>query len=713
MNIDAAQGGIPVSKKFLWFLVMVVFLSMQSVGRMEDTSLVFGADTRQTTGAAEQGNAEMQTPKPATADSEVSVTAAPTVLHEEPAVPVYGMIRVASTTPLTGRFFPGMAGQTVSDMDVCSLLHACNLVRWDGNTGKFVPDEAVVSGIVCAEDQDGNHSYLVALHDDLYYSDGSRITAWDYAFSYLLRLMPATESTGMPGKIPHCLKGAGEYRNATRFYLSGVSVVDEYQLMITIDHTYLPDFHEIGLLDCYPVPMDTIAPGYTIRDDGLGVYLTGPQETDPVQTLPEGLLGETLLDSASGYLFHPAKVSGPYMLEQFDGTTAVLSWNPYFKGDVHGRIPQVQKLTYACIRNEDVIRAIREGKTDIVCRLTRADVLDPLLQDRGAGYTMASYPRQGLGMISLNTERYALQSPDVRKALAMCLDKDAVVTGTVGYYGLRADGYYGIGQWMYSMLNGRGASYLPIPDGNATREEQDAYLQESNAWKQLTLDELVAYSLDIETARKLLIRDGWTRNADGSMYAETGEMDAGVPPVRWKEADGRLIPLELTLICPEGNRIADTLKSAWVPNLNRVGIRLTVQEVPMPVLVQEYIRDTEPGTMPRDEDMICLAVNFDPPYDPEHDFVTGPDGRITWNHTCLEDPELYQLACSMRATQAGDMLAYCQKWVAYQKRLSELEPVIPLYSNMYFDVCAEKVQGYDPVHTSSFAERILGVTVTE
>ena len=92
------------------------------------------------------------------------------------------------------------------------------------------------------------------------------------------------------------------------------------------------------------------------------------------------------------------------------------------------------------------------------------------------------------------------------------------------------------------MLNGRGASYLPIPDGNATQEEQDAYLQESNAWKQLTLDELVVYSLDIETARKLLIRDGWTRNADGSMYAETGEMDAGLPPVRWKEADGRLIP---------------------------------------------------------------------------------------------------------------------------------------------------------------------------
>ena len=41
----------------------------------------------------------------------------------------------------------------------------------------------------------------------------------------------------------------------------------------------------------------------------------------------------------------------------------------------------------------------------------------------------------------------------------------------------------------------------------------------------------------------------------------------------------------------------------------------------------------------------------------------------------------YALAMDMRRTDSGDTLAYCRKWVAFQERFQEIEPVIPIYSN--------------------------------
>ena len=44
-------------------------------------------------------------------------------------------------------------------------------------------------------------------------------------------------------------------------------------LVIILDHEFLPYFFETGLLMTVPYPIDVIAPGCKVYDDGFGIYL--------------------------------------------------------------------------------------------------------------------------------------------------------------------------------------------------------------------------------------------------------------------------------------------------------------------------------------------------------------------------------------------------------------------------------------------------------
>ena len=62
----------------------------------------------------------------------------------------------------------------------------------------------------------------------------------------------------------------------------------------------------------------------------------------------------------------------------------------------------------------------------------------------------------------------------------------------------------------------------------------------------------------------------------------------------------------------------------------------------------------------------------------------------------------------MRQTEPGDVLSYCQKWVAFEKAWADLLPAIPVYSNVYFDFYTPTLHNYNAGATTSWAEAIVG-----
>ena len=606
--------------------------------------------------------------------------------EETPALAVwdYDELVVGVTTPLEGAFFTSLWGNTAADLDVRMLLHGYNLVEWNSEIGGFQVDPSVVSGLIVTQNEAGDHVYNIALYPDLTWSDGTPITAWDYAFSWLLTAWPGITQLGGAAVDRDYLLGMNEWRSGQTQHVSGIRVLNDMQLTLTVRHEYLPFFYELGLLDCTPAPISAIAPGTGMADDGEGVYLTG--EGLNVERLRGTLMGE------NGYIVNPRRSSGPYTLTSYEDGTASFALNPYYKGDSSGKKPTIPRIVIRHVNNEEMISLLTAGEVGLLSRCTELNAIagGVGLAAGGTGFAMSNYTRSGMSFISFACESQGVDSQAVRRAIALCLDKDALVSRLVGNYGLRVDGYYGIGQWMVQLANGMMAYPIDEPDGTAA--SQQAYDEALAAWQALTLESIPALPFDPAEAARLLEADGWTENEAG------GAFRAGTDAVRCKVIGGRRVPLRLTLAYPAENDISEVLTACFAEPLAGAGIVLELREEPFGQLVSGYY-----GQRERDEDMFYLASNFDVVFDPAPQFL--PDGGRNW--TKIRDPQLYAYCVNMRRTEPGDTLAYCRKWMEFEQRFAETLPMIPLYSNVYFDFYPTVLHDYRITENITWSQAVV------
>ena len=592
----------------------------------------------------------------------------------------YDELVIGNPTPVEGKFFTDMWGNNTSDLDVRTLIHGYDLVSWDGENGMYIMNPTVIAdgGTVVLENADHDRSYLMTLYSDLRYSDGTPISARDYAFALLLRISPLISELGGVPLRPDYIQGYQEYISGQNPVLTGVRVVSNNQLMITVRHEYLPFFYELGLLSVTPAPIDVIAPGCSVVDNGEGVSIEGPFTAE--------LLKKTILDPETGYLSHPSPVSGPYMLTAFDGKECEFEINPNFKGDPDGMKPMIQKIRLVPVENDTMVSRLGEGELGLLNKVTRADVIDAGAQLVGTGYYATSnYPRIGMTAISFNCEKPTVSEQAVRQAIALCVNKDQLIADYAGNFGLRVDGYYGLGQWMYQLVNG--TMMYPVEDPEGAGAEELA------SWQALSLDSIPKYNLDVEGAKKLLSDAGWNPGADG---------------IREKTVDGKTVRLSLKMAYPEGNKIANSIETNMISHLKEAGIEMTLVPMDMSTLLSQYYRKTD-----REVDMFYLGTNFDVLFDPAAHFLPDAEGKMTWDYTGAQDDELQRLALDMRKTEPGDLLGYCTKWLAFQQRFAEVCPMIPVYSNVYFDYFPTVLHNYYPASNATWSEAVVSAYMSD
>ncbi len=600
---------------------------------------------------------------------------------------------VASTNAMQGDFLNGMFSNGSSDMDVRTMIHGYSLVNWDNSQGVYTVDPNVVRDVMILDNDAGDRTYYLILQDGLYYSDGSEITSWDYAFSILLSMSPVMEEIGGSITRSEHILGGTDYSSGANSRLSGVKILSDRQLAVTLDHAYLPFFHELGLLTYSPYPISRIAPGCAVYDDGEGVYIGSAEKKEDPSPFTAELLRESLLDGETGYLSHPDISSGPYVLKSYDGTTAEFEKNIYYKGSAAGKTATIRKVAFTVIDAEDAGKLLSGGKVHLVNKLVYNKAVESC---RKAGFDSQSYGRTGLTMIAFSCEKPTVAEKEVRQAIAWCLDREALTKAYCGENGSRMDGYYGKGQWEYQL-----ATHMISAPG-ALEEVENAHRNEektdSKVWDTLNLDNLTAYQVDTVKANALLDKAGWTLNKKGEAY------DPAKDKVRCKEVDGELISLELTLLYPEGNHIADTMTKNFINNLKRCGILLTLDAKPMSEVAKAWYRQTE-----RVHDMIYMGTNFGVVTDPSIDFVLASVlSHGNGSTTQSGDEDLYWRAVSLRQTEPTDIFGYMNKWIAFQERFNEALPAIPVYSSDYSDFWVEELTGYRIQEHKTWAQAILG-----
>ena len=615
----------------------------------------------------------------------------------------YEELTVAVTTPLTGNFFTNMWGNGTSDMDVRAMIHGYNLIEWDTEDGMFVPDESVISGVNVQGEDNGDITFIIALYEDLFYSDGTPVTAWDYAFSFLLTMSPELKELGASVHQPEYIAGYSNYISGKSKRLTGVRVINDHLIHITIDHAYLPFFYELGLLDCVPYPAVVIAPGVKVEDDGKGIYLTNAEGGEEAVFTAE-LLKSTILDEETGYRTHPSVTSGPYVLTSYEDGVAKFEINPQYKGNSKGQKPLIPKVTMLSMPSDKMVEAYQNGEVTLLNKVSDGKTI-VTLQAAAAdddAQTSANYARTGLSFISFNTDRAPLDDLAVRQAIAYAADRDKVEWEALDGYGKKGIGYFGMGQWMYLLLNKTVLYPVQEPGENATAKEKAEYEKAIEKWEALSLDEIEPYNMDLDKAAELLDGAGWNLNEKGEAFVP------GTDKVRYKQTEEGLAPLKLTLAYGDGSAIGEALKGTLVDSLAEAGIELIVEAIPADDMLKQFYRMSEIKY-----DMYFLATNFDLLYDPSLNFIEDEDGHHVWKNSGLADDELWKLAVSMRRTEPNDLLGYCTKWLAFQKRFAEQLPLLPMYSNVYFDFYPQVLHEYNIAANISWPEAAIGAYLSD
>lgn len=616
----------------------------------------------------------------------------------------YDELIIANPTPMDGKFFTGCWGNATTDIDVRSILHSYYLTVWGQDTGIFRKNNAVVSGLTMVDNEEGDRTYTFVLYDDLYFSDGSRITAWDYAFSVLLQGSPViAELGGVPLDLSY-LKGSEEYYSGQAKAFSGVRVISDVMIRFTVRHEYLPYFFELYRLGFLPYPIQEIAPGCRVFDDGEGAYIGNANPGVDRAIFSKELLQATVMDPRFGYLSYPTVGCGPYVLTGWDGKEATFRINPYFKGDEEGNVPTIPNLRFTLAENDSMVEKLAADELQLLNKVTRKDTIDKGIELSGTdGYSVSNYPRIGLTFFTFTPDRPALQEKNVRKAIAYCLDKEPMVYDyTSDEYGLPMDGLMGIGQWMYELVGSSETRYETIAGGpleKPTAEEKKAFEETVEEWKKLSFDGLTKYSLDVEKAVQLLEENGWNLNENGEPY------EAGRDAFRCKEIDGGLTALDLTCAYPETNQTGTISMDRYlIPHLQEAGIRLTLVPMTMKDLLKAY------NDRDADIDIFYLGDDFNIEFDPQLFFLPGDpeapeEDTLAWVHA-----QMYEYCRLMCETEPHDILGYMQKWITMQEKLTEYLPLIPVYSNVYFDFYTSELQNYRILDFITWGDAIVAST---
>lgn len=587
----------------------------------------------------------------------------------------YEELVVGTGTAFSGNFLSDALGSNTSDQDVRKLIHGYSLVYWNTEHNTYQFSNKVVTAGFTSED---GRTYTLALARELAYNDGTPITAKDYAFSLLLLGSTALKDVAGGNLDLSWIQGGKAYQSGQSTKLEGLRLLGDYQLSVTLDESYSPYFYELKAMDISPLPISVIAPNCDVIDDEGGAYIANSFG----DTFSAANLMDTL-GSSEGYISHPKVTCGPYQLADYDGSTVTLELNGQYIGDEEGNIPAIPRIIYKYVNPDEAIDMLGNEELDLVVRCARNEQIRNGMALAGGGdFAMKAYSRTGLSFIAFCAQKGPTADINVRKAIAMCLDKNTLTSEYTGNFGTPVNGYYGIGQWMFLMANG---SMVP-------EEGQEA------EWADLSMDRVQGYELNPEEAGRLLDEAGWILTEKGESY------DPAQGGVRAKPGADALIPLRLKLIYPETNGAGPLLADTFTNHLAQAGIALETEAVPFDQLLQVYYGRTE-----RNCDMILLGTNFGDVFDPSGEYDENGVSRLNG----IKDEELRNLAINLRQTEPGNATEYCRRWLAYQARRSEVVSEVPIYSDAYLDFHVAILRNYEPARTGNWTDAIRSAILSD
>lgn len=529
-------------------------------------------------------------------------------------------------------------------------------------------DPVVVKSHEEKDNEDGSRTYTVEINEGLKWSDGTEITAKDYLFSIMFRSseeFAACEGDATGGSV---MTGYEDFRNGKKKEFTGLRLIDDYTFSMEVDAENLPNYFILGDIGFSPDPMAAIAPGTDILDDGNGCYFNDKYTAD--------VLRDTLLDANKGFRYKRPVVCGPYKLKNIDlgSETVELEINDQYAGNYDGTKPHVQTIISKPVATETWRDEFEKGTVDFY-KASKGESIDSSLTKIENGEMKANYgivPQDSVSEFRFACDFGASQYPEVRRAFAYILDRDE----------------------MNKQLSGGYASVI------------DCLATEAMADYQATKDELEGtlthYSYDIEKAKQELIDGGWTLNEKGGEYVE------GTDKIRYKEVDGKLIPLELQWAYQEGDA-TNLYNTVIPPEAEKIGMKFQGTKMDFSQLINHLNREGVDPTY----NVFSVGVVLPELSSWWYFFDDAPERMGLWNYYRISDPDLKSITAEMQKVEPGDTEKFRELFVDFQKVINEKMPGVILTTGTEYWFYNPKLKNFVPRSYDNWWYFILDAYIEE
>ncbi|MDP3486918.1 MAG: ABC transporter substrate-binding protein, partial [Bacillota bacterium] len=250
-----------------------------------------------------------------------------------------------------------------------------------------------------------------------------------------------------------------------------------------------------------------------------------------------------------------------------------------------------------------------------------------------------------------------------------------IIANVLGGYGSVTNGYYGLAQWMY---------------------------QDNKA----AIEAFPHFTRNIAKANELLNKTEWKFEADGKTAFDPAKATATGTYLRYNAKKEKLT---IKHFGTEDNTVTDNVELQFKANTPLAGIDFTITRGDFDALLNNYYYAYELKPEKRLYHSYNLATNFGSTFDPYYSFHSEFLG--TWqNANQVNDAKLDAIMMKMRSLEPTQKAEFSAAWLEFQKQWYDILPVIPLYSNQYYDVFGAGVKGVNTTPFSSWAVIICDIS---
>lgn len=615
------------------------------------------------------------------------------VRFEEPEViqhTIGGRITIPQTSNMDGNFEADQYGGG-NDSYSYNMIHAYHLAVTDRD-GQLIMNPMVVKEMEAKLNDDGSKTYTITLHEDLYFNDGTQITAKHFVAYPILFSSPIGIASGSYGTAGKYFVGYDDFKTGKTEIFKGVRLLDEFKFSYTVAKEFIPFYYELNMLNCsqyqkaYPLDWDTWCPGFDIVDDGEGCYVVGDGWYDKTNTELAKKIEKTRFD------WEHVRTDGPYYLSNVDLGAQIteLKINKYYKGNYAGYKPSIETITIKKASAATLIDSLKTGEIDLIQALDTGAKIDEALDliATDSRFSEIHYRSLRYGKIFFRCDWGPQQFVKVRQAIHYLIDKDALINTLFSGHGQTVPGPISTAYWMY-------------------QQNEEEILERTNP-----------YTFNPEKAVELLIEDGWVLDENGNPYVSGirwkevtpleynpwggGEYDfgnsKGDPDKRCKKLpDGRVImPLVLTWASIEGLDMCEVLDVLLIQSeyTKQAGIQFIRTPMASSQLFN-YLNSSLDEYFYPSYSMYSSTTGLFSIFDQTYRYSTDPN-YLRSNKNRIFDEELDKHTNGMLiGMDPNDHEGFAREWIEHLVRFNEILPEIALYVGDHYTIYNNKIKNYN------------------